>query len=54
MGDEAEEDTLISTNIYLRETERVITKFDAFFKVRENIIFDELDLTAVVREKASC
>ena len=43
MGDEAE-DTLVSTNISegdRKNYSRVITKFDAFFKVRKNIIIFE-------------
>ena len=42
MGDEAE-DTLASTNVSeddRKEYSRVIAKFDAFFKVRKNIIFE--------------
>ena len=42
MGDEAE-DMLTSTNVSeddRKEYSRVITKFDTFFKVRKNIIFE--------------
>ena len=42
MGDEAE-DTLVSTNISddnRKNYSRVIAKFDAFFKIRKNIIFE--------------
>jgi len=51
MGEEAE-DTLVSTNISNDDRKRydsVIAKFDAFFKVRKNII-SEYNSTGVIEK----